>query len=105
MRLPGLDEEGFILACGDNLSLQVLRELRDKRRMRKLLEQDRGEIQIALKSYPVPFQMAENSKQRKVGFGGGFVEPLHSVRPGSMMNDVRQMSMQRKGEITLRLFL
>ena len=105
MGLPGLDEKGFILSCSDNFSLEIFRKLGDKGRMRKLLEQDRREIQIALKPYPVPFQMAQNSKQRKISFGCGFVEPLHSVRPGSMMNDVRQMSMQRKGEIPLRLFL
>ncbi len=98
VRLSRLQEEGFIFSRGVDLAEQIFCELRDENGMGELLKQDRGEIEIAMEVDAVALEIAEDAEERKVGFGGGFVEPLHAVRPGAVVDDVGQMGVQGKGE-------
>ena len=67
-------------------------------RMSELLEKDRREIEVAVETDVVALEIFEDSEEREVGFSSGFVEPLHSVRPGAVIDDVGQMRVQREGK-------
>ena len=56
--LAGLAEEGFVFLRGDDLALQILRELGEEDGMRELFEQDRGEIEVAMEADAVAFEVA-----------------------------------------------
>ena len=96
--VAGLDEEGLVLARGDDLAGEVVGELGDEDGVGELLEQDGGEIEVAVEADAVALEVAEHAEQREVGFGGGFVQPLHAVRPGAVVDDVGQMRVQGEGE-------
>ena len=98
MGFAGLDEEGFVFAGGDDLAAEVVGELGDEDGVRELLEQDGGEIEIAVETDLVALEIFEDAEQREVGFGSGFVEPLHAVGPRAVVDDVGQMRMQGEGE-------
>jgi hypothetical protein len=102
--LAGLDEVGFVFAGGDDLAIEIVGKFRDEDRMRELFEKDWREIEIAVEADLVPFQIAKDSKQRKIGLRGGLVKPLHTMRPGAVVDYVRQMGVQRKGKIPCRSF-
>ena len=46
----------------------------------------------------VALEVFEDAEQREVGFSGGFMEPLHPMRPGAVIDDVGQMRVQGEGE-------
>ena len=46
----------------------------------------------------VALQIFEHAEEREIGFSGCFVEPLHAVRPGAVIDDVRQMRVQGEGK-------
>ena len=97
----GLDEEGLVFARGDDLAREVVGELGDEDGVGELLEQDGGEIEVAVEADVVALEVFEHAEEREVGFGGGFVEPLHAVRPGAVIDDIGQMRVQGEGEKTL----
>ena len=66
--------------------------------MGELLEEDGGEIEAAVEGDAIALQVAEDAEEGKVGFGGGFVEPLDAVGPGAVIHDPGQMGMEREGE-------
>ena len=94
----GLDEEGLVFAGGDDLAVEVVGEFGDEDGMRELLEKDGGEIEVAVETDLVALEIFEDAEEREVGFGGGFVEPLHAMRPGAVIDDVGQMRVQGEGE-------
>jgi hypothetical protein len=71
----------------------------------ELLEEDGGEIEAAVEGDAVALEIAEDAEQRKVGFGGGFVEPLDAMRPGAVINDPGQVGVQCEGEEAGRLLV
>ena len=87
------------------LRLEVVGELRDEDRVRELLEQDGREIEVAVEADVVALEIFEHAQQRQIGLGGGFVEPLHAMRPGAVVDDVGQMRVQGEGEEACRLIL
>ena len=94
----GLDEEGLVFAGGDDLAVEVVGKFGDEDRVRELLEQDGREIKIAVEADLVALEIFQHAKERKIGFGGCFVEPLHAVRPGAVVDDIGQMRVQGEGE-------
>ena len=98
MDVAGLEEKGFVFAGGYDLAGQVVRELGEEDRVRELLEQDGREIEIAVETDVVAFEIFEDPEEGEVGFGGGFVEPLESMGPRAVIDDIGKMRMQGKGE-------
>ena len=49
---------------------------------------------------PFGAQAVEGLEQGDVGFGRGLVEPIHPVGPAAVADDVREMRMEHKGEIS-----
>ena len=88
---PVLEEKGFILACGDDLALEVFRKLGFEDRVGKLFEEDGGKVQVAMQRDAVAFETGEHAQEWKVGFCSGFMQPLHAMRPGAVVHDVRQV--------------
>jgi hypothetical protein len=70
--------------------------------VRELFEEDRGEIEIAVKTDVVALEVLEHAEEREIGLGGSLVEPLHSMGPGAVIDDVRQVRVQREGEKSCR---
>jgi hypothetical protein len=58
MAFTGLDKEGLVFSCGDDLTSQIFGEFGDKDRMRELFEKNGGQVQIALEANAVAFQVA-----------------------------------------------
>ena len=48
----------------------------------------------------VALEATEHAEQWEVGFGGRLVQPLHAVRPGAVVDDVRQVGVQGEGQIS-----
>ncbi len=94
----GLDEEGLVFAGGDDLAVEVVGELGDEDGVGELLEKDGREIEVAVEADAVALEVFEDAEEREIGFGGGFVEPLHAVRPGAVIDDVGQVRVQGEGE-------
>ena len=94
----GLDEEGLVFAGGDDFAVEVVGELGDEDGVGELLEQDGREIEVAVEADVVALEVFEHAEEREIGFGGGFVEPLHAVGPGAVIDDVGQMRVQGEGE-------
>ena len=46
----------------------------------------------------VALKIFQHAQQRQIGLGRGFVQPLHAMRPGAVVDDVRKMRVQGKGE-------
>jgi hypothetical protein len=97
--VAGLDEVGLVFAGGDDLAGEVVGELGDEDGVGELLEQDGREIEVAVEGDAVALEVAEDAQEREVGFGGGFVQPLHAVRPGAVVDDVGQVGVQREGSL------
>ncbi len=66
--------------------------------MGELLEEDGREVEVAVEGDAVALEIAEDAEERKVGFGGGFVEPLDAVGPGAVVDDVGEMGVESEGE-------
>ena len=98
--VAGLGEEGLVFAGGGDLAGEVAGELGDEDGVGELLEQDGGEIEVAVEADAVALEVGEHAEEREVGFGGGFVEPLDAVRPGAVVDDVGQVRVQSEGEKT-----
>ena len=101
--LAGGEEVGFVFAGGDDLALDVARELGLEDGVGELLEQDGREVEIAVEGDAVALEVAEDAEQRKIGFGGGFVKPLDAMGPGAVVDDVGQMGVEREGEEAARI--
>ncbi len=92
------EEVGFIFAGGEDLALEIAGEVGLEDGVGKLLEEDGGEIEAAVEGDAVALKIAEDAEERKVGFGGGFVEPLNAMRPGAVIDDPGQVGMEGEGE-------
>jgi hypothetical protein len=90
------EEVGFVFAGGENLAIEVAGEVGLEDGVGELLEEDGGEIEAAVEGDAVALKIAEDAEERKVGFGGGLVEPLDAMRPGAVIDDPGKMGM--KGE-------
>ena len=66
--------------------------------MGELLQKDRGKVEVAVKADSVFLQAPEDAEEWEVGLGGGFMKPLHAVRPGAVVDDVRQVGVEREGQ-------
>ena len=55
-------------------------------------------LRLQLQGDAVALEISEHAEQREIGFGGGFVQPLHAVGPGAVVDDVGQMRVQGEGE-------
>ncbi len=64
------------------------------------LRQDGGDPQGDPGSQALLLQAVEDLEQRDVGLGRRFVEPVHAVGPTAVADDVGQMGMEHKGEIS-----
>lgn len=93
----GLDEESLVFTSCDDLAVQVIREFRDEDGVGQLLQQHWRKIEIAMKADVIAFKTPQNPQQREVRFSRSLVKPFHAVRPGAMVDDVRQMSVQCEG--------
>jgi hypothetical protein len=62
--------------------------------MGELLQKNRGDIQIAVKSDTIFVEAVEDAEEREIGFGGGLVKPLRAMGPRAVIDDVRQVSVQ-----------
>ena len=92
------EEVGFVFAGGDDLALDVVGEVSLEDGVGELLEKDGGEVQIAMQSDSVALEIGEDSEKREVGFSGCLVEPLDAMGPGSVIDDVGEMSVEGEGE-------
>jgi len=99
MGVAGLDEVGLILACGEDLARKVLGKFGYEERMSQLLQQNGGEVDVEIGGNTVTFQIAQHAQDREVGLRGGFVQPLHPVRPGAVVDHIRQVRVQRESQI------
>jgi hypothetical protein len=99
--LAALNKKGLVFAGCNDLSGDIFWKFGDEDGVGKLLEQDGREIQVAVETNSVSLQVCEEAKKREVGLCGGFVEPLHSMRPGPMIDDVGEMGVQGEGKKTL----
>ena len=98
-------EVGLVFAGGDDFSLDVFGELGFEDGVSELLEEDGGEVQVAAESDAVALEIAEDAEEREIGFGGGFMQPLDAMRPGSVVDDVGKMGVQGEGEKACGLLL
>ena len=96
--LAGLGEEGLVFAGVDDLAGNVFRELGEEDGVGELLEQNGREIEVAVEADAIGLEASEDAQERKVGLCGGFMEPLHAVRPGAVIDDVWQMGVEREGQ-------
>jgi hypothetical protein len=53
-----------------------------------------------VESDAVALEIGEDAEEGKVGFGGGFMEPLNAMGPGAVVDDVGQMGVEGEGEET-----
>src|SRR5262249_9805546 len=49
-------------------------------------------------------QFVKYPQQGKIGFRRGFVQPFHAMGPSPMVDHIGKMRMQRKGDVTHRVF-
>ena len=94
----GLDEEGLVFSGGGDLAVEVVGELGEEDGVGELLEEDGGEVEVAVEADAVALEIAEHAEEREVGFGGGLVEPLHAVRPGAVVDHVGEVGVEGEGE-------
>ncbi len=73
----GLDEEGLVFAGSDDLAVEVVGELGDEDGVRELLEEDGGEIEIAVEADVVALEIVEH----RGGAGGRFRRRLRGATP------------------------
>ena len=43
-------------------------------------------------------EVAKDAKQGQIGLSSGLVEPLNAMGPGSVVDDIRKVGMEREGE-------
>ncbi len=91
------EEVGLVFAGGEDLALEVAGEVGFEDGVSELLEDGR-EIEAAVEGDAVALEIAEDLEQREVGFGGGFMEPFDAMRPGAVVDDPREMGVEREGE-------
>ncbi len=97
------EEDGFVLASGDDFALEIAGEFGTEDGVRELLEEDGREIEIEVERNVVVVEAVEHTQQREVGFGGSFEEPLDAMRPAAVVDDVGQMGVQGEGKKPTRL--
>ncbi len=97
------DELLLVFLRGLDLLLQILRELFLERWVRELLQQHWRKIDVRLQSGACLFQIREHAQHREIGLRSGFMQPIEPVRPRAVMHHVRQMGMQRKGDVRGRI--
>jgi len=96
--VTGLEEEGFVFACGNDFTCEVVGELCNEDRVRELLEKDRREIEVAVETNVVALEVPKDAEEREVGFSSRFVKPLHTMRPCAVIDHIGQMGVEGEGE-------
>jgi len=98
MKFANGQEVGFVLAGGQDLAIEIAWEVCLEDWMGELFEEDGGEIEAAVEGDAVALEIAEDAEERKVGFGGGLVEPLDAMGPGAVIDDPGKMGMEGERE-------
>ncbi len=100
MLIPQTLEGGQVIGGRLDLLVQVVLELPAKDFGRQHFRQDGGDPQGNPGAAAFGAQAVEGLEQGDVRFGRGLVEPIHAVGPAAVADDVRQMGMEHKGEIS-----
>ena len=100
MLIPQLLEGGQVIPGRLDLVVQVVLELLAKDLGGQHFRQDGGDPQGNPGAAAFGAQAVEGLEQGDVGFGRGLVEPIHAVGPAAVADDVREMGMEHKGEIS-----
>ena len=82
--------------------LQVVVELPLENVGGQHLRQDGGDPQGHPGGQAVGGQTVEGLEQGDIGLRRGFVEPIHAVGPAAVADDVREVGMEHKGEVSER---
>ena len=102
MVIPQLLEGGQVLPGRLDLVVQVVLELLAKDLGGQHFRQDGGDPQGNPGAVAFGAQAVEGLEQGDVRFGRGLVEPIHAVGPAAVADDVREMGMEHKREISQR---
>ncbi len=100
MVITQLLEGGEVSGSRLDLLVQVIFELPAKDFGSQHFRQDRSNPQGNPGAPAFGAQAPEGLEQGDVGFGRGLVEPIHAVGPVAVADDIRQMGMEHKGEIS-----
>src|ERR1019366_7991584 len=104
-KVSGLNEVGLVLAGSEDLAREVAGELSDEERVSKLLQQNGREVNVEVGGDAVALEIAQHTQQGQVSLGGNLVQPLDAMRPGPVVDHVRQMRVQREGQEARRSVL
>ena len=100
MLISQLLEGGQVILGRLDLFVQVVLELLAKDVGGQHLRQNGGDSQGNPGFEAFGAQAVEGLEQGDVRFGRGLVEPIHAVGPAAVADDVREMGMEHKGEIS-----
>ena len=93
-------EEGFIFLCGDDLALEVPGKLGLKDRMRQLFQKNRRDVQIAMETDTILLEPPHDAKKRQIRLRSCLMQPLHAMRPCSVVHHIGQMRVQREVQVS-----
>ncbi len=100
MPIPQLLKSGQVIGGCLNLLIQVVLELPAKDLGCQHFRQDGGDPQGNPGAAPFRPQAVEGLEQGDIGLGRSLVEPIHPVGPAAVTDDVGEMRMEHKGEIS-----
>src|SRR5256885_11717573 len=80
-------------------ALHVRFEFADERRMGELVREYRGDAERYRRRNALFLERLQRLDQRQIAVERGFAEPHAPVRPAAVMEDVRQMTVERQDEI------
>ena len=86
------------MACLDSLFEKSL-HFGDEHRARELIREHGGEADGNGGRYGISRQATQDFQERQIGIESGLTDPVAAVRPAPMVQDVRQMTVQREDEI------
>ena len=89
-----------ILVRRFDFAIHIIGELLLEYRMRELLQQDRRKIHIGFQREFLLLQLGKNPQQGQIGLGCGLMQPLHSMRPGSVIHHIRKVGMKSETDIS-----
>ncbi len=92
------EEVGLVFAGGQDLAVEIAREVGFEDGVGELLKEDGREVEAAVEGDAIALEVAEDAEERKVSFGSGFVEPLDAMGPGAVVDDPGKVGMEREGE-------
>src|ERR1700682_1742062 len=104
VRVTLLSEFVSVFDGGFNFASNVLGKFFFEYRMRELFQQNGSEPHIGFECAALLLQFTQHGKQREISFRRGFMQPLRSVRPGAVIDDVRKVGMERKSNASKLIF-